>query len=493
MHKRVRYFTCLLNNNIEILVLASFLVGCVVLIDMSDYLAYFTVGLFVLLIGIMSNPKIIFIILFFALGLFRATLFQSQFDSGISAYFDKKVRLTSEIVNYPEVKEREMLLVVKPLTIQIGSHDKSIEHGLIQVKVNKYEQLSNGQIISFDVVLEKPENFSDFDYVDNLRSKNIHAIGEATNIKIQNNDKGFIGEIGTFRNNIISRIDQSLVDPHSKLLSGMLIGTREQFSETFANSLSVTSTSHVIAVSGYNISLVSNSILSLSGLINRKILIYSSYFFLGVFIVMVGVDNIPAFRAFLMGSLIMASKLMGRRVNSLKVLVFVAMILHIMNPYTYKSLSFQLSFAATSGLMLGTNMVETFLGRILPKRIIAELTTTLTALLATFPITFSSFGKIPVYGLFANVLIAPLVPIITILGVAWLVLGSINHYVSLFLEGLLSTNLEIMVSIIRYLSELPYADLSLAISSNSPLWIFYIALLVLLFERGYRNSLFIND
>ena len=493
MKKRVRYVKCLLGNNFEILVLASFLAGCVVIIDMSNFLTYFILMMGVFLIGVLFNPKIIFILLFFALGLFRATVFESQFESGISAYFDQKIRLTSEIVNYPEITEREMLLVVKPLTVQNGFFDGNIKQGLVQVKVNKYEQLSNGQIISFDIVLEKPENFSDFDYVDNLRSKNIHAIGVASNIKSEKRDKGLVGKISAYRNNIISRIGQSFVDPHSKLLSGMLIGTREQFSEAFANSLSITSTSHVIAVSGYNISLVSNSILSLSGLINRKILIYSSYFFLGVFIVMVGVDNIPAFRAFLMGSLIMASKLIGRRVNSLKVLVFVAMILHILNPYTYKSLSFQLSFAATSGLMLGTNMVETFLSNILPKRIIAEITTTLTALLATFPITFSSFGKIPVYGLVANVLIAPLVPIITIVGVAWLVLGSINDYVSLFFEGLLSINLGVMVSIIRYLSELPYADLSLAVNSKLPLWGLYLALLVLLFERGYRNSLFIYD
>lgn len=493
MNKRIRYIRCLWNNNFEILVLISFLIGCGVVIDMPIIITYIIPILVILLVEVFFCPKVILIMLFFVLGFFRASIFERQFESGVATYYDQKIRLTSEIVNYPEVREREMLLVVKPLSIKQGSHQSKIKHGLVQVKVNKYAQVTSRQIISFDTVLEKPENFSDFNYVDNLRSRNIHAIGVASNIKVEDENKGFIAILGAFRNSIILKINQSLVDPHSKLLSGMLIGTREQFSESFANSLSITSTSHVIAVSGYNISLVSNSILSLSGLINRKILLYSSYFFLGVFIVIVGIDNIPALRAFLMGSLIMASKLIGRRVNSIKILVFVAMILHMLNPYTYKSLSFQLSFAATSGLMLGTNMVETFLGKIFPKGFIEELSTTLTALLATFPITFSSFGKIPVYGLIANVLIAPLVPIITILGVAWLLLGAINDYVSIFFEGLLNINLGIMVAIIRYLSGLPYADLALDFNSRLPFWGFYLLLVAILFERSFRNSLSIDD
>lgn len=493
MHRRILYIRCLVSNNFEVLTLVSFLVGCMVVIDMNSDMIQIIIMLGVLLIGVVLDPKVIFIMLFFSLGIIRTNIFENQFEYGISAYYNQKVRLTSEIVNYPTINESEMLLVVEPISIMQGSQERKIDHGLVQLKVGRYEQFGKGQIISSDVVLEKPENFSDFNYIDNLRSRNIHAIGVASNISIEPTEEGLVATLGAFRNNIILKINKTLPDPDSKLLSGMLIGTREQFSESFANSLSITSTSHVIAVSGYNISLVSNSILSLSGLINRRILIYSSYFFLGIFIVIVGVDNIPAFRAFLMGSLIMASKLLGRRVNSLKVLVFVAMLLHLLNPYTYKSLSFQLSFAATSGLMLGTNSIETLLEKVIPKRFISEISTTLTALLATFPITFSNFGNIPVYGLLTNVLIAPFVPIITILGVTWLVLGSISDYVSLFLEGILSTNLWIMVSIIRLLSKLPYADLSVDINSMLPICAIYIGLVLLMFERSYRNSLFVND
>ena len=493
MNRRIRYIRSQLKNNFEILVLASFLLGCVVVNDISINMTYSIVIFGIILVTVFFNPKMIFIMIFLAFGFLRATMFENDFVSGINKYYGQEIHLTSEVVTYPEVKEREQLIIVKPISAIQGSNHIQIKHGFVQVKVNKYEQISNGQIISFDIVLEKPENFSDFNYIDNLKSKNIHAIGVASNIQIEDEEGGIIGRIGSFRNKIIFKISQSLVDPHAKLLSGMLIGTREQFSESFANSLSITSTSHVIAVSGYNISLVSNSILSLSGLINRRILIYSSYLFLGVFIVMVGIDNIPAFRAFLMGSLIMASKLIGRRVNSLKVLVFVAMILHILNPYTYKSLSFQLSFAATSGLMLGTDTIEAILAKFLPKRFISELSTTLTALLATFPITFSSFGKVPVYGLIANVLIAPLVPILTILGVAWLTLGEISEPVALFFRGLLSVNLDIMVGIIRYLSSLPIADLTINSSLQLPLLCLYLVIAIVLFERSFRNSLFIND
>lgn len=464
--------------------MCAFMLGCIS--PNALEIKYVLVGFAVLFISFMLTFQPYYLLLgtVLASGVWTAITFETTRTKEIERYLGKEVHVIGEIVAYPIKKNTELLLKVKPIQIAIVDEEyKSKEmHSNIQVKVKDNEGLKKGNIVEFISVIEEPRDFSDFNYTDHLKSQNIYSVTEAKTVKVFDQH---VNMLVSLRSEIINKINDTFPGTHAKLLTGMLIGTREKFSESFAKSLSMTSTSHIIAVSGYNVSLITSSILSIAGLINRKLLTYLACVFILIFIIIVGVDNTPAFRAFIMGSILLTSKLLGRRIPIIKILVLVAMLFHVLNPHIYQSLSFQLSFVATAGLVLGSEPCTKMFKRVVPQGILDEFTSSITALLATFPISYASFGTIPVYGLFVNILVAPIVPLVTILGFAWILITGFNQSLGELLGLLVWGIVELLIKIIDFATSLPYANITLELGREySPF--LYILFLYFLFEVSYR-------
>lgn len=471
------------------LVLLSYIVGCIVSNEWGYFLeAYYVVMGF--LVCLVIYPKGILILAFFSLGFFRVYLSETS-PGNISEYTGNKVFLQGVVAAYPQVKGLENIVVLKPDKIYLrDEREVSIKSGLVQTRFSKFIEINKGDKVEMEVLLEKPENFAQFDYVEYLKSNNIYATGKNPRIRrVDTSTRIYESAVNHLRKRIVEKINYSFPDPHAKLLAGMIIGTREQFSEEFASNLSISGTTHVVAVSGYNISLIINSIMSAAGYVHRKKLVYISYFGLLGFLLLVGVDNIPALRATLMGFVLLFSMLRGRRSSGFLVLLLVAFMLHIQNPYTYRSLSFQLSFAATGGLMLLSTHLSNLFQKLLPKFLNEDVATTLTAILVTFPITFSNFGKITIYALLANVMIAPLVSLISLIGILWLVVSELSSVLGLVLQAFVWSCLEIMVQTINFTSSLPYADFTYSTHLKEIAILMVVLLCILLFEFNYRDHL----
>lgn len=485
---RLNYWTGKVGKGRMYLMLAAFIIGCVFAneFDIFIYNKLLWVGV---LVCIIFSPKYFWVVVFFCLGITRV-YFVSYQANHISNYTDNTVELTATVGAYPYTKGMDKVLVLKPHKIVIipSGENIKISGGLIQTKVSKFVDINKGDLITMEVMLEKPENFEEFDYVEYLKSNNIYATAKLSRVlKIDRTPHRFGSTINTFRSMIVTKINTNFPDPHAKLLAGMLIGTREQFSPMFANNLSISGTTHVVAVSGYNISLIINSIMSVAGFVHRKILVRISYAGLILFLLIVGIDNIPALRATMMGFALLTAMMQGRRSSGLLVLLFVALIMHLQNPFTYRSLSFQLSFAATFGLMLLSTHLTKITQKFIPKALNEDVATTLTAILVTFPVTFANFGKITTYALLANVLIAPLIPIISFSGIAWLLVSAFSESVGLLLRGFLWGCLEVLVRVINLIATFPYADLTYANNLSQLAVLVIIVIIVLLLEFNYRE------
>jgi competence protein ComEC len=448
----------------------------------------------VLIIPTIAFPRIFVLYMFFLLGVARV-IHASNIDiEHIKYHLDNYLTIEAKVVSYPQIKNQEQILILQPRSIINKNVESKIKDGRVQLKLSKYFNINKGDVLKYSTLLESPENFDGFDYNEYLKSQNIYGLSKnPSNLVIFQGESLIENKITNLRKRIISEINTSFYDPHAKLLAGMLIGTREQFSPEFANNLSITSTSHVIAVSGYNISLIVVSILRCSGYINRRLLIYFTSLCLTFFIAIVGLDNLPALRAGIMGYVTLVSFLLGRRNSGVFVLLLVAGILHIHNPFTYRSLSFQLSFAATFGLMSFSALINTSISRILKMKIGEEIATTLTAMLLTFPVTFSNFGKITTYGLFANLLIAPLIPIITFLGIIFLLVNIMDTPITSVVRALLWGSLELMVRIINRIASLPYSDIVIDSNLDKVGIASMVLIAIIFFELKYRDYCIKND
>lgn len=62
------------------------------------------------------------------------------------------------------------------------------------------------------------------------------------------------------RGSIITVVQNSLPEPQASLLLGMIMGVKSSFPSDFYEALRVTGTLHVVVVSGYNISVLINTL-----------------------------------------------------------------------------------------------------------------------------------------------------------------------------------------------------------------------------------------
>lgn len=214
-------------------------------------------------------------------------------------------------------------------------------------------------------------------------------------------------------------------EPESSFLLGLLVGMKDGLPGEMTDAFRNTGTSHILAVSGYNVTqLIEVGVLvfALAYVRRRK---SSGLMVLAVivFACIVGGDA-SVIRAALMGTVAVLATLFGRRYDSLRSLSVAAALMLAANPLVlHHDVGFQLSFAAVWGLFA----LAPALYRAVPSRFRNVVTKTAVetgaATLATAPIVLHSFGRLPYVGLLANMLILPLIPWAMLFGTAAMTVG----------------------------------------------------------------------
>ena len=215
--------------------------------------------------------------------------------------------------------------------------------------------------------------------------------------------------------------------PESAVLSGILLGKEGNIPEYLWNGYLGSGTAHIIAISGFNISIIS----ILLARILRKMLGWKKYMLptAGLIIfytILVGADP-PVVRAAIMGLFSLPAYYLGRRTIGIHNLSIAAAVMLLINPFILWSPSFQLSFIATLTLFTLVGPFDTWITRVLENRmgkeaslkampIINILISSLLASWMVFPILFKMNGNVSMIGLISNLFILPLQPLIMLTG-----------------------------------------------------------------------------
>ncbi|MFQ5493256.1 MAG: ComEC/Rec2 family competence protein [Candidatus Dojkabacteria bacterium] len=381
----------------------------------------------------------------------------------IRNFTQKDAELIGEVVANPYLKNGRSLVRIKAEKIFTEGVETEVSGGLIQTKVPRWEELAFGDRVQISCRLVQPEDFDGFEYVEYLKSLDIYAICEFPRI-IERSETGNIvfKAVNEIRTVVTDSVKRALPEPHASLLTGMLIGTREQFPGGFDDDLKRTGTTHIIAVSGYNVTVLLTLLLTLAGRIHRRLLLFAGYIALSLFLLVVGVDNLPALRAVLMGGAYLTGLLIGRKNAVYSSISLAVLIMLAANPYVYRSISFQLSLASTLGIIFLKEKVELMFPGFIKGFVKDELAITLAASIATLPIVLLSFGVIAIWSPIVNVIVAPLIPPIMAAG-AIMVVFQIAPWegVAAITSTLAWSLLEVLTEIISNMSKLPYALLEL--------------------------------
>lgn len=259
------------------------------------------------------------------------------------------------------------------------------------------------------------------------------------------------------------RSQDILPEPQASLLSGMLLGVKKNLPKDFNQALVNTSTIHIVVVSGENLSLVAGFIMFLVPFLGRKKTIGLALLVIILYSAMTGFQ-VPVIRAALMVGLSFLAQLLGRDRDGPWVLSLTGALMLLFNPNWLFSISFQLSFLATFGvIVVAPELVKRL--RALPGVIRQDLGVSLSAQILTMPIIAFNFHQISLVGILANMLVLWTVSLIMIFGA----LALVGALVSLTLGSLLAfvpgVFLNYFVYIIYFFNNLPFASLSIGDTS----------------------------
>ena len=137
-----------------------------------------------------------------------------------------------------------------------------------------------------------------------------------------------------------------------------------------------------------------------------------------------------------MGFLYLFAKCIGRRGATTNALFVAALIMILYNPYSLYDVGFQLSFAATLGLVILEEPLRVIFSRLtaLPEAVMTAATSTLAAQVFTLPILLWQFGQISLVAPITNTLILPFVPLTMFMVALTYVLDKIIPIIGVFVS-----------------------------------------------------------
>ncbi|MFA6016934.1 MAG: ComEC/Rec2 family competence protein [Patescibacteria group bacterium] len=244
-------------------------------------------------------------------------------------------------------------------------------------------------------------------------------------------------------------INYYLPEPHASLLNGIIFGVNLKTTKEFYQQLKVVGLLHLVVLSGINITLLSSIISSSTKFLSKLLSTLITILLVFLFVIFVG-PQAPIIRAAFMGILTHVAIITGRKNYTLYALFLSFIFISVFWPAWLKTVSLQLSYGATLGIILfGQTQSNNYIWK--------NIKLTLAAQIFTVPIIFFYFKQISLIAPVSNLLVAETIPPLMVFGFLTAILGKISYFLgyipSLICYGILSY----LIWIIEVLAKLPFA------------------------------------
>ncbi|MEK7616145.1 MAG: ComEC/Rec2 family competence protein [Patescibacteria group bacterium] len=248
-------------------------------------------------------------------------------------------------------------------------------------------------------------------------------------------------------------VNRTVPQPVSALIGGVLVGARSQLPKDIVEDFRRTGLSHIMAISGYNISIISVILMNmLASLISRRRAFWAVLGILLVFTILTGLQA-SVIRAAIMGLFALFAQHMGRVPTPMHALVIAAAIMVGFDPLILRfDIGFQLSVLATLGILTLAPRLQTKFPEV--------VAVTISAQLFVLPLIIYYFHTISLISLPANILILPLIPALMLLGFA----AGMTSWIPLIgpVVGFLAWTLgKMILLVVHWFASIPWASISL--------------------------------
>ncbi len=397
------------------------------------------------------------------------------------------VTLVGVVVAAPDDKPYQTNLRVKVERLWFdGEAEGRSVVGKVLVEAPVYTEAQYGDRVRVTGALVTPPVYAGFSYRDVLARRGIHALLEESTVTVLEAHQAnrVLELLLRFRGYALARLHRLLPEPQASLLAGILLGVESGIPKPLEKSFSATGTSHIVAISGFNLTLLAGLFVWLArhvtGGRGETAETLVALIGLWLYTALVG-SSWAVVRAAIMASVGIFARSKQRPAHAATLLAFAAWAMSALNPHVLWDVGFQLSVAATAGLIFFTDPLAQggrwlLLRFLSPKRaawVIAQLEealfVTLAAQLTTTPIILVTFERLSLVTLLTNFLILPVQPFVMLFGGAallpallWLALGRPIGWVAWVF-------LTYTIEIVRWMGSFPWASVPFRMTGTAAL------------------------
>lgn len=414
-------------------------------------IAFLSIPIAVIILLITKNKKIIVILICLIISIGYVSILENKYSKISDMPIKEMVTIISDI------QEKEYK---KVCTAKIVKSNKKI---LINIKMSQnIPSIKYGDSLYIEGEFKQPEearNYKGYNYKQYLKTKKIIGTVELEKVKILKSSNGsFIHNIQKY---IRDTINGTLTDEEGNLLLAILLGDKDKLSEDIQESFKTSNLSHMLAVSGANVSYI---ILGLTYVLQNSIIgkkngkIVCIIFLLAFMAITNFTPSVT--RACIMAVLTLFSSIIYRKSDVYTNISVAALITLIFNPYSLLDLGFQLSYGGTIGIII-------FIKRIQEKKSNSKVINyikqmalvSIYANIIIIPIMMYHFNTVSFTFIISNIMASPILGIIVITGflfiIASITVKPLTRLIAIFIKPILS----ILIKISQICSKLPFSNI----------------------------------
>ncbi len=353
-----------------------------------------------------------------------------------------EVTLTGSVAGEPRRNEEQQRVTLRVETATVAGRTAAYE-GQVLVVLPPYPTYGYGDRLQVRGELRRPrpaERPGEFDYRAYLAHRGIFVMLTGPEEAHQMPGRRGLAPLAAvlaFRAHCQAILLRSLPEPQAALAIGVVLGIQSSIPDEVYRTFSITGTSHILVVSGWNFTIVAGMLGALATRLRlgRGATLALALVVMWVYAVFTGASA-AVLRAAAMASLAAIARATDRSTEPWHLLFGACWLISLADPHTLWDLGFQLSALATASLFAYGAPVAAWFNQRQPFNwpVMAPVTEALVATFAaqvlTLPLILYTFGNLSLVAPLANVVIVPVVPFamglgaITLLGgLVWLPLG----------------------------------------------------------------------
>jgi competence protein ComEC len=450
--------------------------------------------------GVLFRKKLLFPVLLaiiFLFGGLRGSLFCLRANP-LEAFSGLEVSLQGMIRGAPQIEKDRAVYVVETRAAKVGDAIYPI-HAKVKISVypDTYDEdaevktvYRTGDILQVTGALKEPagpRNPKGFDYKGYLARRGIDSILSAKerNTVLIRKAAGFSLDrtLAAFRDAASESLEGAVGGREGNFLKAVLLGQRWLIEPEDQDAFTRTGLAHILAISGLHIGyLVAllNWIQSLLRLRKGTALLVQAVVLI-LYCLMTGASP-SVTRAVIMSLIYLGGRALGRKSDLINSTGTAALLILLIRPLDILEISFQLSFLAVCSIGLFHDPLKRAF-RFLPGKIASLAAAGLSAQLGTLPLTVYYFNLISPISVLANLLVLPVLGIVTAGGFLLIPLEMIFPAAAVLAAFPVRLLCRLILIVTDFAAQLPFASFRVVSPSVFTILLAFLILWVISRER----------